>query len=48
MNNAVTLVPPTYPELAEEVYLWLDSDRETMPPPSDDVQFELKVQSLLE
>ena len=47
MSNAVTLVPPTYPELESEVYMWLE-DRKTLPPPSDDVQFELEVQSLLE
>jgi hypothetical protein len=46
MSNAVTLVPPTYPELESEVYRWLE-ERETMPPPSDDEQFELEVESLL-
>lgn len=47
MSNAVTLVPPTYPELTEELYLWLDSDRETLPPPSDDAQFELELETML-
>lgn len=46
MSNAVTLVPPTYPELESEVYLWLE-DRKTLPPPSDDVQFELELETML-
>ncbi len=46
MSNAVTLVPPTYPELESEVYRWLE-ERETMPPPSDDAQFELELETML-
>lgn len=40
-----TIRPPTYPALEAEVYLSLE--RETMPPPSDDEQFGLELETLM-
>lgn len=40
MNERATLVPPSNPAL--------DSERPTLPPPSDDAQFELEIDCMFE
>lgn len=52
LHTAKTLVPAAYPELESETYTWLESDaaaeRETMPPPSDEFQLGLEIDSMFE